>query len=264
MKKDLDIIKQLGCNTIRGSHYPNAPVFLDLLDQEGFLFWEEIPMWGFGEEALADPLTLERGLQMHQQMIKRDYHHPSIIIWGLHNEIDSRTEAAFNLTKAFAEKVRSLDQSRPITYATMYPLDDVCLSLVDIVSINKYFGWYEGEIEDWIRFLQTMKDKLKHEGLATMPILISEFGAGAIYGDSTFESAKWTENFQLQYLDSAIKIFLNDPDVNGMYIWQYCDIRSSKELEMGRPRSFNNKGIVNEYRKPKAAYWKVKELFINH
>ncbi|NLM25551.1 MAG: beta-glucuronidase, partial [Firmicutes bacterium] len=89
MKKDLDIIKQLGCNTIRGSHYPNAPVFLDLLDQEGFLFWEEIPMWGFGEEALADPLTLERGLQMHQQMIKRDYHHPSIIIWGLHNEIDS-------------------------------------------------------------------------------------------------------------------------------------------------------------------------------
>lgn len=261
MKKDLDIIKNLGCNTIRGSHYPNAPVFLDLLDQEGILFWEEIPMWGFREHALADPLTHERGLSMHERMVKRDFHHPSIIMWGLHNEVDTRTQACYNLTKAFADKIRSLDPSRPLTYASFHPFDDICFELVDIISINKYFGWYEDETADWAKFLTDFKAKLAAAGLGDKPLVISEFGAGALYGENTFEGQKWSENFQADYLEYTIDLFLNDPDLAGMYIWQYCDIRSSKELEMGRPRSFNNKGIVNEYRMPKAAYWKIKELF---
>ena len=261
MKKDLDIIKNLGCNAIRGSHYPNAPIFLDLLDQEGILFWEEIPMWGFPEHALQDPLTLERGLSMHELMIKRDYHHPSIIIWGLHNEVDTRTQAAYKVTKAFAEKIRSLDTTRPITYATMHPLEDICLSLVDLISINKYFGWYHDRIEQWQNFLHQFKVKMKTEGLTGKPIIISEFGAGALYGENTFEQQKWSENFQDAYLDYTLNLFLNDPDIIGTYIWQYCDIRSAKELEMNRPRSFNNKGIVNEYRKPKQAYWTVQKLY---
>lgn len=261
MKKDLDIIKNLGCNTIRGSHYPNAPVFLDLLDQEGILFWEEIPMWGFPETALEDPLTLERGLLMHELMIKRDFHHPAIILWGMHNEIDTRTQAAYDITKAFVAQVRSLDKTRPLTYATMYPIEDICLSLVDIISVNKYFGWYVGSVKQWEDFLQELKVKMKNEGLVGMPIIISEFGAGAIYGESTFEGPKWTENFQEKYLEYTLNLFLQDRDVIGTYIWQYCDIRTARELELSRPRSFNNKGIVNEYRKPKLAYWKVKQIY---
>lgn len=261
MKKDIDIIKNLGCNAVRGSHYPNSPAFLDLLDQEGILFWEEIPMWGFPEHALEDPLTLERGLSMHEQMIKRDYHHPSIIVWGLHNEIDTRTQAAYKVTKAFAETVRRLDATRPITYATMHPLEDTCLSLVDLISINKYFGWYQGKMEDWQEFLHTFKAKLEKEGLSGRPIIVSEFGAGALYGENTFEEQKWSENFQAKYLEYTLKLFLNDPEVVGTYIWQYCDIRTARELELSRPRSFNNKGIVDEYRKPKQAYWTVRKLY---
>ena len=261
MKKDLDIIKNLGCNTIRGSHYPNSPIFLDYLDEQGILFWEEIPMWGYPEEPLRNPLILERGLEMHEEMVLRDLHHPCIILWGMHNEIDTRTQAAYDLTKAFAEKVRSLDRTRPLTYATMFPLDDICYPLVDIVSVNKYFGWYEGGLEKWNVFLENLKEKLKKEGLCHMPIIMSEFGAGAIYGDSTFEGPKWTENYQEKYLDYTLTLFHNDPDICGTYIWQYCDIRTAKELEMGRPRSFNNKGIVNEYRKPKLAYWTVQKIY---
>ncbi|HKM17825.1 MAG: beta-glucuronidase [Firmicutes bacterium] len=261
MKKDLDIIKNLGCNAIRGSHYPNAPIFLDLLDQEGILFWEEIPMWGFPEHALKDPLTLKRGLAMHEQMIKRDYHHPSIIIWGLHNEIDSRTKAALDVTKAFAAEIRSLDPTRPITYATMHPLDDICLPFVDIISINLYFGWYSGEVEQWESFLRDFKAKMQNEGLSGKPMIISEFGAGALYGESTFEQQKWSENYQEKYLEYTLNLFLNDPDIIGTYIWQYCDVRTARELELGRPRSFNNKGIVNEYRKPKQAYWTVRKMY---
>lgn len=261
MKKDIDIIKNLGCNTIRGSHYPNAPIFLDYLDQEGILFWEEIPMWGFPEAPLKNPLIMERGLLMHEEMVKRDLHHPSIIMWGMHNEIDTRTDAAYAITKAFSEKVRSLDTSRPLTFATMFPLEDICLPLVDIISINKYFGWYHDNLEGWATFLSDFKVKLTKEKLEHMAVIISEFGAGAIYGDRTFEGPKWTENYQDKYLEYTLNLFHKDPIISGTYIWQFCDIRSSKELELGRPRSFNNKGILNEYRKPKMAYWTVQKIY---
>ena len=79
--------------------------------------------------------------------------------------------------------------------------------------------------------------------------------------ENTFEEQKWSENFQAKYLEYTLKLFLNDPEVVGTYIWQYCDIRTARELELSRPRSFNNKGIVDEYRKPKQAYWTVRKLY---
>lgn len=261
MKRDMTIIKDLGCNAIRGSHYPNSEVFLDLCDQEGILFWEEIPLWGYPDKVLGNKVILDRGLQMHREMIKRDYHHPSIIIWGLHNEIDTRVQDAYDLTKSFVEKIRAIDNSRLLTYATMFPLEDICLSFVDIVSINQYIGWYGEELDEWPEFLEKVKEKLRNEGLSHMPIIMSEFGAGAIYGDSTFEGPKWTENYQEKYLDYTLKLFKDEPSIVGTYIWQYCDIRTSKEMCLSRPRSFNNKGLVNEYRKPKMAYWTVRKLY---
>ncbi|MFP4444400.1 MAG: glycoside hydrolase family 2 protein, partial [Spirochaetia bacterium] len=115
IKRDMDIIEHLGCNSVRGSHYPNSELFLDLCDERGIMFWEEIPMWGFPEEALANETVLKRGLAMHEEMVLRDRHHPSIIMWGMHNEVDTRTRAGFDLTKKFTEKVRDLDSSRPLT-----------------------------------------------------------------------------------------------------------------------------------------------------
>lgn len=261
MKKDIDIIKNLGCNAIRGSHYPNSEAFLDYLDQEGLLFWEEIPMWGYPEEVLKNPLVLQRGLKMHEEMVKRDYHHPSIIIWSLHNEIDSNTEAAYDLSKAFVEKIKSLDTTRLISYASYHPFDDICFPLVDIISINKYYGWYHDEIETWDSFLIDFKNRLKKDNLDHLPIMITEFGAAAMFGDTTFEGPKWTENYQEKLLKHTLKLFHSDPDIIGCYIWQFCDTRTAKELALGRARSFNNKGILNEYRKPKLAYWTVKKIF---
>lgn len=261
MKKDIDIIKDLGCNMIRGSHYPNAPVFLDLCDREGILFWEEIPMWGFPEEALKNPLVMERGLMMHEEMVTRDYHHPCIILWGMHNEIATDTKAGYTMTKAFAEKVRSLDSTRPITYASNRPIEDMCYTLVDIISVNKYCGWYEGGLEHWVPFIKALKEKLNNEHVADKPIIMSEFGAGAIYGQHTLEGPKWSENYQTAYLDYTLPLFQEDPDIIGSCIWQYCDIRTAKEMEMKRPRSFNNKGILDEYRRPKLAYWTVQKHY---
>lgn len=261
MKKDLDIIKYLGCNMIRGSHYPNAPIFLDLMDQEGMLFWEEIPMWGFKEHQLANEITIERGLMMHEEMIKRDYHHPCVIMWGLHNEVDTDTDAGYNITRIISEKVRSLDSSRPITYATNRADRDICLEFADIIGINKYIGWYFQGLDDWPAYLQNFYDKTAKEGIDDKPIIMSEFGAGAVAGSSSFESPKWSENFQSDYLDFTLGLYKSEKRINGALVWQYCDIRGSKWNEMGRPRNFNNKGLVNEYRQPKRAFDMVKHHF---
>ncbi|GHT98421.1 beta-glucuronidase [Spirochaetia bacterium] len=257
--KDMDIIKEAGCNAIRGSHYPNAQTFLDLCDREGILFWEEIPQWQFFKEALENPLMNERGLTMHTEMVERDLNHPSIILWGLHNENDTRMEAAFSLSKKYVERIRSLDTSRLITYATMMPLEDICFSLVDVVSINKYFGWYQGELADWKRFLRDFYKKLDDEGCGDKPFIISEFGADGIPGVRNFENQKGTEDYQAEYLGYTLDLFMNDPRIAGSYIWQYCDMRVWDAV--GRARGFNNKGIVDEYRRPKLAYNAVKACY---
>lgn len=261
MKRDIDIIKQMGGNAIRGSHYPSSPAFLDYLDQEGLVFWEEIPLWQYYDKHFQNPIVVSRAQSMLEEMVQRDLHHPSIILWGIHNEVDTTSPLCYEMTKSLVDTVRSLDNSRLLLYASSRPLVDICFDLVDVVGVNKYLGWYEGTPEDWIPFLRELKQKLKKDGLGHMPIFISEFGAGGIHGDITFEGPKWTENYQEQLLEFTITLFGNDPDIAGAFIWQFCDIRSSKELELARPRSFNNKGILNEYRKPKLAYWTVKKLY---
>jgi len=266
IKRDIDIIRDLGCNAIRGSHCPNSKWTLDYLDSVGMLFWEEIPMWGMREEPLKTPLLWERGLKMHEEMVKRDFHHPCIIFWGLHNEIDTRMEEAREGSIRYIEMIKSIDpKHRLLTFATMFDMTDICLDLVDVISCNKYIGWYgyKQPKEEWPEFLNKFKAHLKEQGLGDKPFIMSEYGAGGIYGEVRMEAVKWSENFQAEYDAYATKLFMDDPDISGTYIWQYCDIRSSQKLEMGRPRSHNNKGLVNEYRCPKLAYFKIKEIYNN-
>lgn len=261
MQRDMDILKNLNVNMIRGSHYPNSKYFLDMCDEEGILFWSEIPMWGFGEESVKRPLVIERGLAMHEEMINQYFNHPSIVIWGLHNEIATDTQAGYDITKTFAEKVRSMDNSRLVTYASNRILKDECLDLIDFISVNQYVGWYEGEICDWADFLVQMKAYLKEKGVDHKPVLMSEFGVGAMFGHKNFEGLRWSENYQVNFYDHTINMFLKDDDLCGVLLWQFSDIRSNAKWSLLRARSFNNKGLVNEYRHPKLAYYKVKELF---
>ena len=89
--------------------------------------------------------------------------------------------------------------------------------------------------------------------------MVSEFGAAAIYGHHTFDDLKWTEEYQATLLSEALQTFHEDPQVAGWYIWQFCDIRTSPPNGLNRARHYNNKGILNEYRRPKQAYFAVKE-----
>ena len=92
---------------------------------------------------------------------------------------------------------------------------------------------------------------------------MSEFGVGAVFGTKTFEELRWSENYQVEFYKHTLNIFLNDEDISGVYLWQFTDIRSSAKWSLLRARSFNNKGLLNEYRQPKLAYYAVKEIFEN-
>lgn len=259
--KDMDILKNLGVNAVRGSHYPNTQLFVDMCDAEGILFWSEIPMWGFEKESVERPLVIKRGLDMHTEMVNQYYNHPSIIIWGMHNEIATDTQQGYDITKKFVSHVKNMDSTRLVTYATNRILKDECLDLIDFISVNQYVGWYEGDIADWADFMTEMKNYLKEKGVDQKPVVMSEFGVGAMFGTKDFEGLRWSENYQVEFYKHTLDIFLNDSDISGVYLWQFCDIRSNAKWSLLRARSFNNKGLVNEYRQPKLAYYAVKEMF---
>ena len=261
VKKDIDIILNMGCNSVRGSHYPNAKSTLDYLDEKGVLFWEEIPLWGYPEEPLKNDKVIKTAVSMIMEMAMRDYNHPSVIIWGLHNEIATQTQAAYKLSEELIKNLRSYDSSRLITYATMKPAEDICFDLVDFISLNKYIGWYEGDLESWNGFFDEFHAYLTKFDVDGKPLVISEFGAGAISGHISFENLKWTENYQAEAMSYMVDLFMKREDISGMYIWQYADLRTSNTMVLERARSYNNKGIVNEYRKPKMAYYAIRELF---
>lgn len=263
IKRDIDIIRGMGCNMIRGSHYPNAKATLDYMDETGMMFWEEIPMWGFPEAPLKNELVRKRGVQMHTEMVTRDYNHPCIIVWGLNNEVQTGTQAAWEVAKLFSETLRSHDKTRLITYASNHPLEDICYEFADFISINYYIGWYGGPLENWPAFLEKLTAYLDETGNGDKPLVMSEFGAGGVYGETAFEDVMWTENYQQKYLEYTLELFLNHPRMNGTIVWQYGDIRVCLEPRraLARPRSFNNKGLVNEYRHPKLAYYSVKKIY---
>ena len=266
MKRDLDIILDMGCNAIRGSHYPNSRIFLDMLDEAGVLFWSEIPIWGcgFAPETLADPVVIARGLQMHREMVRHYCNHPSIVIWGMHHEIRADLPESVEMSKQYYKFLKAEGGNRIVTYAANHPMEDICLAYCDMISINKYSGWY-GKCPDyraeWQQFLIDFAARRAELGMADKPVVMGEFGAAGIYGHHTFDCVKGTEEYQAELIGSCLEQFHADPMMQGSFIWQFCDIRTCSEMGLDRARGFNNKGIVNEYRKPKEAYRIVKSLY---
>lgn len=263
MARDLDIAAEMGCNTLRGSHYPNAPAFVDLLDERGMLFWSEIPIWGVGfkAETLGDSLVLERGAEMHREMVEYYYNHPSIIIWGMHNEIKSDTQEGYEMSRRYYSYLKENGGGRIVTYASDHPMTDICLQFCDVISINSYFGWYTGTIEYWAQFLEKFRARRDELGFADKPVIMSEFGAAAVYGHQSFDDRRWSENYQARLVTHCLELFHRDPMIVGSYIWQMCDIRTSREMGLNRARGYNNKGLLNEYRNPKAAYFAAQACY---
>ena len=257
---DLVLIQQMGANSIRTVHYPNDEIFLDLCDEMGILVWEENHARGIEEEQMKHPLFEIQAENVIKEMIAAHYNHPSIFIWGILNECASETLFGRECYKKQFELIRQMDDTRPCTFASCKFFQDICFDLPDVVSCNIYPRWYVDqstetymtEIFDWIEQDKQGKDK---------PFLVSEIGAGAIYGYHNQHQGKWTEEYQMKALNEQISTCLQYDGCSGVYIWQFCDNRVSKEWFASRPREMNNKGIVDEYRREKMSYAKIKEIY---
>ncbi len=261
MINDLNIMADLHCNFVRTCHYPNDMRFLDLCDEMGFYVWEESHARAV---SFDQPKFLEQQETSTREMIDWHISHPSIVIWGCMNECESATKSGRVVYEKILKLIKRLDPSRPMTFASCRHKGDICFDLVDIVSVNRYDAWYSGDLsnlkpawEDFHKFLKSPKSGAKGK-----PIIMSEFGAGAIYGTRQPQRAKWTEEYQADALDVSLEYYLHHPDIMGACMWQFCDVRVTKGWFNGRPRTMNNKGTVDEYRRPKLSYPTVKQRML--
>lgn len=269
MQQDLALLRDLGGNSVRTVHYPNDERFLDLCDEQGVLVWEENHARGLVETDMRNPNFEPQCEAVNQEMVQAHYNHPCIYIWGVMNECASETAYGRDCYQKQLSQLRAMDQSRPLTFATCrfthdesgenFHLDDICMDLPDVASFNIYPLWYfDCSVP---RFLEQIHTALGQTPAADKPLLISEVGAGAEYGCHANPEEKWSEEYQAAALEQQLTAVLQDPECCGVYIWQYADVRVSREWFARRPRSYNNKGILDEYRRPKLAYGRVKSLF---
>jgi len=270
MVADLQILKSLGCNFVRGSHYQQDPRFLDLCDELGFVVFSESTAWGQDRKQLTDPKFIQAQLEQTEAMVIADFNHPSVIMWGFLNEGASDAEFARDCYTKLIALIRRLDPSRLVTYASNRYLKDIFLNQVDVVSFNFYPGWYSPDREnecplgEVVPKIREMVDGLEKLGFADKPFLISEIGGAALYGCHDPLHGFWTEEYQAELLRRICEETVANPGVAGLALWQYCDIRTYRGSgALLRPRGFNNKGTFDEYRRPKAAAEAVKVVFIN-
>lgn len=260
MMHDLLLLKDLGANSVRTAHYPNDERFLDLCDELGILVWEENHARGLSLEQMQNPNFEPQAEQVTREMVLFHYNHPSIYIWGILNECASDSEFGKECYEKQFALIRSLDKTRPCSFASCKFKTDLCFGLPDVVSYNIYPKWYhdtpvDAYLNDLYTWVQT-----KTEGKGK-PFLVTEIGAGGIYGYRTPYASKWSEEYQQKALSEQLTGVLSHPDCSGVYIWQFSDIRISEEWWGGRPRTMNNKGVVDEYRRPKPCYETVKRIF---
>jgi len=260
MLKDIELMRAAGANAVRTSHYPNDSRFLDLCDEFGLFVFEENHARGLRDEKFEHPRLREQCLACNREMVAQHFNHPSIIMWGILNECMSDSEYGREVYAEQFDQLRALDPSRPLTYATFRMREDLCQDLPDICSWNQYPNWYiHMKPNDGLDIIFEHQDP---RGLADRPLMISEFGAGAIPGfRDPVRKGKWSEERQSELLGELLEDYTAHPRVEGLFLWQFCDIRVDESWAMKRPRTMNNKGIVDEYRRPKLAFDVVRRYF---
>ena len=234
------------------------------------LVWEEALGWGDHQDNLTDPAFQDAQLRQLKLMVKNSFNHPCVIIWGFLNEGDSHLEYAVPFYGEMIRCLRQQDSSRLVTYASARGETDLNYAAADIVCLNTYPAWYSADSEKFrpLEEIRTRLDRflefMKNNKLSDKPFIISEIGAGAIYGWRDRFRVHWSEEYQADYLEEVCRYIEETPAVTGVAFWHFADCRTySSSRALYRPRAFNNKGIMDEYRRPKLVYEVVKQYFVD-
>ena len=269
MLTDLQHLKSLHANFIRGAHYPQSQTFLDLCDRMGFLVWEESLGWGNKEAQMQDAEFIEQQVEQTRLMVRSSFNHPSVIIFGFLNENFSGTDAGVDLCRKLAETIREERSGRLVTFACSHHFKDRALEYMDIATFNTYPGWIDTDspIDPLEKIEPNQAEILKRFREVygeNKPIIVSEIGCCAIYGQHDEAAAQWSEEFQAGYLAKVIDTITASPEIAGLTIWQMNDAKSSFRtgtVIRSRPLAQNLGGIYDQYRRPKLAAAAVADKF---
>ena len=256
-KEDIDLIKELGANTIRLAHYQHDQYFYDLCDEYGMVVWAEIP---YISSHLAN--GDENAVSQMKELITQNYNHASIFCWGLSNEITitGESEEMMALHHRLNDLCHDMDKTRPTTMAnvTMLDITSPIIDLPDIMSYNHYFGWYMGDVNGNAEWLDDFRAARPDRTIG-----ISEYGCEAIltWHNSDPKQGDYSEEYQAYYHESLLRIFAERPYLWATHVWNMFDFGVDGRNE-GGVAGRNNKGLVTYDRKIKKdsfyiykAYW---------
>ncbi|HVB03160.1 MAG TPA: glycoside hydrolase family 2 TIM barrel-domain containing protein [Chitinophagaceae bacterium] len=248
--------KNMGCNFVRLAHYPYNEAMIREAEKMGIMVWSEIPVyWTIDWD---NPGTLENAKRQLKEEITRDKNRANIILWSMGNE-NPRLPERLVFMKALVSEARSLDPSRLITAAlqvsgahhdTTY-LDDPLGADLDVIGGNIYPGWYGPPAGPTARF--TM--------IYNKPLIMSEFGAGALQGFHGDTTTRWTEEFQYKVYEEDFALLKTIPFLRGICPWVLKDCRSPKRLLPFIQDGWNRKGLISDQGIPKEAYYLVKQYY---
>ncbi|XP_011404336.1 PREDICTED: beta-glucuronidase-like [Amphimedon queenslandica] len=263
LMKDINLLKWMNVAAFRTSHYPYAEEMLDLCDKEGIVVIGESPAVGLQLEDNFANVTLHHHLEVMREMITRDKNHPSVVMWSIANEPHSDLPVAENYFKTVAFTTRDLDPSRPITFACNQAYySDKANQFMDVIMLNRYFNWYDNNGR-----ADTAADPMRYElqqwrEVHKKPIMISEYGAGAIAGFHKDPPVMWTEEFQLSAIMDYWPVFdeFRKTFFIGELIWNFADFQTAQAA--GRVDG-NRKGLLTRERQPKLAAHAVKQRYLS-
>ena len=243
--EDIELIMEVGATTIRLAHYQHDQYFYDLCDEKGLVIWAEIPYI-----SKHMPGGRENTISQMKELVTQNYNHPSIVVWGLSNEISiggSDADLVEN-HRILNDMVHEMDKTRLTTIAavSMCKMDDPYLQIPDVVSYNHYFGWYGGDTSmngPWF-------DKF-HETHPNIPIGCSEYGCEALnWHTSDPKQGDYTEEYQAVYHEELIRQLFTRKYIWATHVWNMFDFGADARAEGGE-NGQNHKGLITMDRKYK-------------
>ena len=257
-EEDIDLICEVGCTTIRLAHYQHDQYFYDLCDEKGLVIWAEIPYI-----SNHMPTGRENTISQMKELVVQNYNHPSIVVWGLSNEITMNGAADKDLLEnhyILNDLVHDMDKTRLTTMAvlSMCSMDEEYVHIPDTVSYNHYFGWYGGDTTmngPWF-------DKF-HAKYPNAPIGISEYGCEALnWHTSNPTQGDYTEEYQAYYHEELIKQIAERPYLWATHVWNMFDFGADARAEGGE-NGQNHKGLMTFDRKYKKDSFYAYKAWLN-
>lgn len=254
----------LGVNMVRTAHYPQNEHIVRLAEERGIVLWEEIPVWqGI---SFTDSATLAKAQRMMTEMITRDKNRCAVAFWSVANETRPSPERD-RFVKALIDTVRSLDSSRLVTAAfdnvgydkasgTFTGIDNIP-ALLDVVAVNKYMGWYA----PW----PLAPDKCVWNFAPDKPLIISEFGGEALYGQSgsADTASSWSEDYQEKLYRDNLDMITRIPNIAGVSPWVLYDFRSPFRFHPVNQEGWNRKGLVGDRGDRKKAWHVMHDFYMS-